>query len=209
MSSDQLDAHFEEFYVEVYEELASRYGISAMHVCENIGDHMSGNVYVRFRQERQASRAVRELNNRWFAGHPIYAELSPVADFRDAVCRQHENGECQRGGYCNFMHIRPLTRRTLRCLESLRRSHRSRSEAPSFDSDASAGSVASDARKQDHLPKRYRVDNSSSPGTGTDALEDTDSGSEIPKAFRERRVSSDEDDRFSVISDDEREYQQL
>lgn len=52
----------------------------------------------------------------------------------------------------------------------------------------------------------------SSPGSNTpdaDPSEETDTDSELPKAFRERHVSSDEDDRFSVISDDERAYQQL
>jgi splicing factor U2AF 35 kDa subunit len=39
-------------------------------------------------------------------GRPLYAELSPVTDFREACCRQNENGECNRGGFCNFMHLR-------------------------------------------------------------------------------------------------------
>jgi len=47
---------------------------------------------------------------KWFLtippGRPLYAELSPVTDFREACCRQNENGECNRGGFCNFMHLR-------------------------------------------------------------------------------------------------------
>lgn len=35
---------------------------------------------------------MNELNNRWFGGRPIYAELSPVTDFREACCRQYEMG---------------------------------------------------------------------------------------------------------------------
>lgn len=41
-----------------------------------------------------------------YQGRPLYAELSPVTDFREACCRQNENGECNRGGFCNFMHLR-------------------------------------------------------------------------------------------------------
>jgi splicing factor U2AF subunit len=41
-----------------------------------------------------------------YSGRPLYAELSPVTDFREACCRQNENGECNRGGFCNFMHLR-------------------------------------------------------------------------------------------------------
>ena len=49
-----------------------------------------GNVYVKFRREEDAEKAVKELNNRWFGGRPIYAELSPVTDFREACCRKSE-----------------------------------------------------------------------------------------------------------------------
>lgn len=40
------------------------------------------------------------------AGRPLAAELSPVTDFREACCRQNDQGECNRGGFCNFMHLR-------------------------------------------------------------------------------------------------------
>ncbi|CAJ0766548.1 858_t:CDS:2, partial [Entrophospora sp. SA101] len=50
------------------------------------------------------------LNQRFYAGRPIYAELSPVTDFREACCRQNENAECTRGGFCNFMHLKEVSR---------------------------------------------------------------------------------------------------
>ena len=83
---------------------------------------MIGNVYVKFIEERDAEAAVESVNNRWFNGEPVYAELSPVTDFRESRCRQHEQTGCNKGGkfcsnqaiqrlfspfsgYCNFMHI--------------------------------------------------------------------------------------------------------
>lgn len=45
-----------------------------------------------FRREEDAEKAVIDLNNRWFNGQPIHAELSPVTDFREACCRQYEMG---------------------------------------------------------------------------------------------------------------------
>ena len=36
------------------------------------------------------------LSNRWFAGRPIVAELSPVTDFREACCRS--GLACARAG---------------------------------------------------------------------------------------------------------------
>jgi len=47
---------------------------------------------IQFRREEDAEKAVNDLNNRWFAGRPVYAELSPVTDFREACCRQYELG---------------------------------------------------------------------------------------------------------------------
>jgi splicing factor U2AF 35 kDa subunit len=49
-------------------------------------------------------------------GRPLYAELSPVTDFREACCRQNENGECNRGGFCNFMHLRLPSKELVRQL---------------------------------------------------------------------------------------------
>ncbi|XP_045844804.1 splicing factor U2AF 26 kDa subunit isoform X7 [Meles meles] len=65
--------------------------------------------FSQFRREEDAERAVAELNNRWFNGQAVHAELSPVTDFRESCCRQYEMGECTRGGFCNFMHLRPIS----------------------------------------------------------------------------------------------------
>src|ERR1700761_4779923 len=50
------------------------------------------------------------------SGRPLYAELSPVTDFRESCCRQNENGECNRGGFCNFMHLRLASKDLVRQL---------------------------------------------------------------------------------------------
>ncbi|XP_059009280.1 splicing factor U2AF 26 kDa subunit isoform X2 [Mustela lutreola] len=105
------------FSQEVFTELQEKYGeIEEMNVCDNLGDHLVGNVYVKFRREEDAERAVAELNNRWFNGQAVHAELSPVTDFRESCCRQYEMGECTRGGFCNFMHLRPISRNLRRQL---------------------------------------------------------------------------------------------
>ncbi len=107
LTGDQLQQHFDLFYEDFFVELATKYGeIDEMVVCDNIGDHLVGNIYIRFKDEGAAGAAVAELNRRWYAGRPVFAELSPVTDFRESCCRQFEKGECNRGGYCNFMHIK-------------------------------------------------------------------------------------------------------
>lgn len=111
VTDEECQEHFDGFFEDVFVELEDKYGeIEEMNVCDNLGDHLVGNVYIKFRSEDDADKAVRDLNNRWFAGRPVYAELSPVTDFREACCRQYEMGECTRSGFCNFMHLKPISR---------------------------------------------------------------------------------------------------
>jgi len=110
------------FFEEIFSELEDKYGeIDEMNVCDNIGEHMIGNVYVKFKREEDAEKAVKGSNDRWFNGNPIYAELSPVTDFREACCRQYEMGDCNKGGFCNFMHLKPISRDLQRKLYGRRR----------------------------------------------------------------------------------------
>merc|ERR1711884_807080 len=117
VSDEEMQEHYDNFFEDVFVEAEDKYGeVEEMNVCDNLGDHLVGNVYIKFRREEDAARAVAELNNRWFGGRPIYAELSPVTDFREACCRQYEMGECTRSGFCNFMHLKPISRELRRSL---------------------------------------------------------------------------------------------
>ncbi|OBS66844.1 hypothetical protein A6R68_04615, partial [Neotoma lepida] len=109
VSDVEMQEHYDEFFEEVFTEMEEKYGeVEEMNVCDNLGDHLVGNVYVK----------------------PIHAELSPVTDFREACCRQYEMGECTRGGFCNFMHLKPISRELRRELYGRRRKkHRSRSRS--------------------------------------------------------------------------------
>jgi splicing factor U2AF subunit len=100
--------HFEDFYEEVFTELAKFGELEEMVVADNIGEHMIGNVYVKYQSEDQAQAAMQGLNGRYYAGKVIVAEFSPVTDFREAKCRQYNEGQCDRGGYCNFMHLKKI-----------------------------------------------------------------------------------------------------
>ncbi|GKV34856.1 hypothetical protein SLEP1_g43197 [Rubroshorea leprosula] len=130
----KIQEHFEAFYEDLFEEL-SKYGdIESLNVCDNLADHMVGNVYVQFREEEHAANALKNLSGRFYAGRPIIVDFSPVTDFREATCRQYEENTCNRGGYCNFMHLKRIGRELRRQLfgrNRQRRSHsRSRSRSP-------------------------------------------------------------------------------
>ncbi|KAG0577815.1 hypothetical protein KC19_5G184300 [Ceratodon purpureus] len=127
----KLQEHFEDFYEDIFEEL-SKYGeIENLNVCDNLADHMIGNVYVKFREEEHAAAALNALSGRFYAGRPIILDFSPVTDFREATCRQYEENTCNRGGYCNFMHLKKISRELRRKLfGNYRRRSRSRSHSP-------------------------------------------------------------------------------
>jgi splicing factor U2AF 35 kDa subunit len=75
------------------------------HLISFVSIDLIGNVYARFKYEDSAQAACDALNSRWYAARPVYCELSPVTDFREACCRQHNSAEgCLRGGFCNFIH---------------------------------------------------------------------------------------------------------
>ncbi|KAI3473325.1 hypothetical protein Pfo_030616 [Paulownia fortunei] len=105
----KIQSHFEDFYEDLFQEL-SKYGdIQSLNICDNLADHMVGNVYVQFREEDQAQNALQNLIGRSYEGRPIIADFSPVTDFREATCRQYEENVCNRGGYCNFMHLKKIS----------------------------------------------------------------------------------------------------
>ena len=52
----------------LHSELAKFGHLHEMHVCDNVGDHLQGNVYARYEWEAEAGRAVNELNQRWYGG---------------------------------------------------------------------------------------------------------------------------------------------
>ena len=85
----------------------SKFGqLEEVNVCENLGDHIVGNVYIKFVDEEEAADALAGMSGRFFAGRQLEVEYSPVTDFREARCRQFDETSCSRGGYCNFMHIK-------------------------------------------------------------------------------------------------------
>ena len=89
----------------------SKYGeIEEMIVVDNLGDHIVGNVYVRYINEDYAENAINNINGRFFNGKKIDAQYSSVTDFSNAKCKQYLDGSCKRGGFCNYMHIKPLSK---------------------------------------------------------------------------------------------------
>ncbi|CAE8610609.1 unnamed protein product [Polarella glacialis] len=107
---DRAQQHLEAFYVEVFLELANYGEIEDLVVVDNLCDHMIGNVYVKYYHEEDAERALMKLTGRFYSGKLIQAEYTTVSDFREARCRAFHETRCNRGAYCNFMHIKHIPR---------------------------------------------------------------------------------------------------
>ncbi|KAK9029265.1 hypothetical protein V6N11_026386 [Hibiscus sabdariffa] len=169
----KIQEHFEAFYEDLFEEL-SKYGqIESLNICDNLADHMVGNVYVQFREEEHAANALKNLTGRFYAARPIIVDFSPVTDFREATCRQYDENTCNRGGYCNFMHLKRISRELRRQLfgRSKRRRSHSRSRSPnrrrSSHDDRPHGARGHGRRyddRDDYRESRSRKHRSTSPG---------------------------------------------
>ncbi|KAG8693435.1 hypothetical protein FRC09_010515 [Ceratobasidium sp. 395] len=151
-NDQQLQQDFDTTYEDLYCDLAKYGHLLELHVCDNVGDHLIGNVYARYEWETEAQAAVDALNNRWYAGRPLYAELSPVTDFREACCRQNENGECNRGGFCNFMHLRLASKKLVSELKAGQRIERRLN--PTKSATGAGGWEPPSARRSASPPRR-------------------------------------------------------
>jgi splicing factor U2AF subunit len=107
----------------------SKFGrLEALHVCDNLGDHMIGHVYAKFAEEEEAADALNVMNGRYYDGRRMEVEFSPVTDFREARCRDFDEDTCRRGGFCNFMHIKPVPLCLIRDMEDEAEDERRREE---------------------------------------------------------------------------------
>lgn len=51
VSDEEMQEHYDNFFEDVFVECEDRYGeIEEMNVCDNLGDHLVGNVYIKVSQ---------------------------------------------------------------------------------------------------------------------------------------------------------------
>ena len=109
--------HFYDFYEEIFTELSNFGELLELNVCDNLGDHMIGNVYAKFSNEEYASRAFNTLAGKYYHSNLVQEEYSPVINFRECRCRNYEEDRCERGGFCNFLHLKHVSRTLERSLK--------------------------------------------------------------------------------------------
>lgn len=112
-----LKRHFEHFYKETWRTFMELGRIAELRVVSNLGDHLLGNVYIRFEETADACRIVRDLKAKKLNEVILLPELSPVTNFADACCKEDLEGKCGRGAQCNYLHIIKVSRKLMERLE--------------------------------------------------------------------------------------------
>lgn len=52
VSDEEMQEHYDNFFEDVFVECEDKYGeIEEMNVCDNLGDHLVGNVYIKVRKQ--------------------------------------------------------------------------------------------------------------------------------------------------------------
>ncbi|CEG41290.1 splicing factor u2af 35 kda subunit [Plasmopara halstedii] len=74
----QVDEEFEDFYEEIFEELCKFGKLEELNICDNLGDHLVGNVYAKYEDEEHAAAAQKALYGRFYAGRPLGGSLPSV-----------------------------------------------------------------------------------------------------------------------------------
>ncbi|XP_014469221.1 PREDICTED: U2 small nuclear ribonucleoprotein auxiliary factor 35 kDa subunit-related protein 2 isoform X2 [Dinoponera quadriceps] len=93
--------HYREFYEDVISELKTYGRINVVRCCCNTEAHLRGNLYVEYHTEREATRAWKRLNGRWYAGKQLKCEFANLKSWRSAICGMTK---CPKGTACNYLH---------------------------------------------------------------------------------------------------------
>ncbi|VEU33928.1 unnamed protein product [Pseudo-nitzschia multistriata] len=155
---DRVKAYedFLTFYEDMFLELSKFGRIDELNVCDNLGDHMIGHVYCKFFNEEDASDAKEAMNGRFYDGRKMDVEFSPVTDFREARCRDFDEEVCSRGGFCNFLHAKPVPMPLVRSLEAESEADRRRNKEDRRDREREERRARKKERKERKRSRREK-----------------------------------------------------
>ena len=109
--------HFEQFYEEIFLELSNFGELKDLSVVDNLGDHLIGNVYAKFNDEDSASKAFNALAGKYYHSNLVDEEYCPIINIKDCKCKRYEDGLCQRGAFCNFLHLKEVNKNLVKSLK--------------------------------------------------------------------------------------------
>jgi len=110
--------HFENFYEEIFLELSNFGELKELNVLDNLSEHLIGNVYAKFNDEDSASKAFKALEGTYYHSEMVEEEYCPIVNIKDCKCRKYDDGICQKGPYCNFLHFKEVSNSLIKSLRN-------------------------------------------------------------------------------------------
>ena len=86
-------------------------------VLDNLSEHLIGNVYAKFCDEKAAANAYDNLQGKYYHSDLVVEEYCPIINPKDGKCYKFEDGLCNKGPYCNFLHFKDISKSLIKSLK--------------------------------------------------------------------------------------------
>ena len=77
-------------------------------VVDNLSEHLIGNVYAKFFDEKASKNAFDNLQGKYYHTDLVVEEYCPIINPKDGKCYKYEDGLCNKGPHCNFLHFKEI-----------------------------------------------------------------------------------------------------
>ena len=84
---------------------------------DNLSEHLIGNVYAKFCDEKAAANAYDNLQGKYYHSDLVVEEYCPIINPKDGKCYKFEDGLCNKGPYCNFLHFKDISKSLIKSLK--------------------------------------------------------------------------------------------
>ena len=86
-------------------------------ILDNLSEHLIGNVYAKFCDEKAAANAYDNLQGKYYHSDLVVEEYCPIINPKDGKCYKFEDGLCNKGPYCNFLHFKDISLSLIKSLK--------------------------------------------------------------------------------------------
>lgn len=103
-TNEEKTNYLNAFYLDVYYMLIQFGPLEDLLIASNRTESMVGNVFAMFREVDAAAACLLALNHHYYAGRKILITFTPITRLSSAVCQGIDDGKCQLGDKCFFIH---------------------------------------------------------------------------------------------------------
>ena len=101
---EELNKSFEDFQVDILAEFEKFGEIENIFVCFNKVQHLKGNVYVEYKEQKNAIIALQKLYGRFYDGKILIVEFASINSWSIALCDIELKGKCTNS-QCMYLHV--------------------------------------------------------------------------------------------------------